>query len=227
MGTTPARRRVGEGRVGEGGFTLVETVIAMAILFGALVMALDKIAANVHATNKAKLLSAAIGLARGKMLDLEEELLQKGFQETAESFEGDFSDEGFPAYAWKAKVEKVEMPALGQLQTAQGKSGEGESPGSGLIGLAGAGGGNATQAAGAATISSQFEMIANVLKLGIRKVTLDVQWKVGRKEDKFTVVAYFTDPKAVDQAMAGINAFAGGAGGAAPGGAPSGGGGGR
>lgn len=186
----------------ERGFTLVETVIAMAILFGALVIALSRVTGDVNATNKAKLLSAGIGLARGKMYDLEEELAQKGFQEMSEEEEGDFSDEGFPAYHWKAKIEKVELPSLAQMQTAQGKAGEGEPVGSGLTGLIGAGGGNATQAAGAATISSQFELISGVLENGIRRVTLEVTWKVGRLEDKIVVVAYFTDPKAVDQALA-------------------------
>ena len=88
--TRPMRR---EDR--ERGFTLVETVIAMAILFGALVMMLSKVTADVNDTNRAKLLSAAVGLARGKMLDIEEELAQQGFQDTAETMEGDFSDEAF------------------------------------------------------------------------------------------------------------------------------------
>jgi general secretion pathway protein I len=196
-------------RHGERGFTLVETVIAMAILFGALVMMLSKVTADVNDTNRAKLLSAAVGLARGKMLDIEEELAHTGFQDTSEEMEGDFSDDGFPRYKWKAMVEKVKLPALQQLQEG-GKDASGEEGGgvgSGLTGLMGQGGGNATAAAGAATLSSQFDMVSNVLEMAIRKVTLTVTWKVGNVEEKMVVVCYFTDPKAVDAAMSGINAL--------------------
>ena len=71
------------------GFTLVEVMIALAILFGALVMMLSRVTADVQATNRAKLLTAATGLARAKMMDLEEDLLFKGFQDTEETAEGD------------------------------------------------------------------------------------------------------------------------------------------
>jgi prepilin-type N-terminal cleavage/methylation domain-containing protein len=208
----------------QAGFTLIEVVVAMAILFGALVIGLDRVTTDVNSTNQAKLLSAAIGLARSKMFDLEEELAQKGFQEMTEDDEGDFSAEGFPAYKWKAKIEKVKIPSIGQLQTAQGKQGEkgagsGEEVGSGLTGLMGAGGGNATAAAGASTIASQFELISGVLENSIRRVSLTVSWKVGRVHDEFTVTCYFTDPKAVDTALAPLNALAGAAGAGGAGGA--------
>jgi general secretion pathway protein I len=192
------------------GFTLVEVMIALAILFGALVMMLSRVTADVQSTNRAKLLSAATELARGKMFDIEEELLFKGFQDTAEDMEGDFSDDGFPRYTWKAKVEKVELPALQQLQAGQvqgsaKKEGEGEGGvGSGLTGLMGAGGGNATKAAGASALAGSFDMISKILEQAIRKVTLTVTWRAGKHEETLVVVCYFTDPKAVDQGLGGL-----------------------
>ncbi len=200
------------------GFTLVEVMIALAILFGALVMMLSRVTADVQSTNKAKLLTAATGLAHAKMLDLEEELLFKGFQETAEEIEGDFTDEGFPRYTWKATIEKVELPPMAKLQAGQQGEGGGDGAGgvgSGITGLMGAGGGNATAAAGSAALAGQFEMVSQILEQAIRKVTLTLTWKAGRHTETLTIVCYFSDPKAVDQGVAGMLGGAAGAPGAA------------
>ncbi len=194
------------------GFTLVEVMIALAILFAALVMMLSRVTADTQATNRAKLLTAATGLARGKMMDIEEELLFKGFQDTSEEMEGDFSDEGFPRYTWKAKIEKVELPPLQQLQQGQqaaknSKNSDGSEsggPGSNLAGLMGQGGGNATQSAGASALAGSFDMISKILEGAIRKVTLTVTWKAGRTEETLVVVCYFSDPKAVNQGLGGM-----------------------
>jgi general secretion pathway protein I len=194
------------------GFTLVEVMIALAILFAALVMMLSRVTADTQATNRAKLLTAATGLARGKMLDLEEELLFKGFQDTSEDEEGDFSDEGFPRYTWKATIEKIELPPLQQLQQGQGaaaasKNADGTStgaPGSNLTTLMGPTGGSASQAQGASALSGSFDIVSKVLESAIRKVTLTVSWKAGNKDETLTIVCYFSDPKAVDQGLGGL-----------------------
>jgi general secretion pathway protein I len=194
------------------GFTLVEVMIALAILFAALVMMLSRVTADTTATNRAKLLTAATGLARGKMLDLEEELAFKGFQDTEATMEGDFSDEGFPRYTWKAAIEKIELPPLQQLQQGQAAANsstnadgtETGAPGSGLTSLMGAGGGSATQAAGASALAGSFDMVSKILEGAIRKVTLTVSWKAGKIEETLVVVCYFTDPKAVDQKTSGL-----------------------
>jgi general secretion pathway protein I len=196
------------------GFTLVEVMIALAILFAALVMMLSRVTADTQATNRAKLMTAATGLARGKMLDLEEDLLFKGFQDTSEDEDGDFSDEGFPRFSWKAKIEKIELPPLQQLQQGQGaaaasKNADGTStgaPGSGLTSLmgTGAGGGSASSAQGASALSGSFDMVSKILESAIRKVTLTVSWKAGNRDETLVIVCYFTDPKAVDQGLGGL-----------------------
>lgn len=190
-----------KSRSTQSGFTLLEVVIALGILFSALVVLIRSTAADVQATGRAKLLTVATGLARTKMLDLEEELLHKGFQEMAETLEGDFSEEGFPKYSWSAMVEKVSLPSLGDLQNAQGKASESESPLAGFL-PSGAGGGDAASAMG--MIQPFFGMVSGVLENAIRKVTLKLTWKVGAREESMTLVCYFTDPKAVDQAVGGL-----------------------
>jgi general secretion pathway protein I len=194
-------RRPGRG---QRGFTLIEVLIALAILFGGLVMMLSRVTADVQATNQAKLMTAATGLARAKMLDIEEELLQKGFQETAETMEGDFADEGFPRYTWKATVEKIELPPLAQMQAAQGAEGQGAGTTPGASGTPAVPSGPASQAGGASMLSGSFDMVTQILEGAVRKVTLTVEWQAGRRKESMTVVCYFTDPKAVDSGLGGL-----------------------
>ena len=208
--------RAGRTRGGEGGFTLLEVMIALGILLAGMVVLLDSSGRNVRASNRARALGLATNLARAKMLDIEEELLHTGFQDTAETMEGDFSDEGFPRFTWSALVEKVQLPGAGALQTAVGEAGTQGDPGqsgagqaAGVAGILGTA--DPTAAAGFSMIMSQFELIRGVLEQAIRRVTLTVTWKVGNREEKLTVVCYFTDPKAVDTALGGLpNPNAGG-----------------
>lgn len=214
----------------ERGFTLLEVMISLAILFGSLVVLLRVSTQNVWASQRAKFLTAATNLARLKMLDLEEQLLHEGFQEMSEELDGDFSEEGYPKFKWSAKIEKVELPSLAQLQAAgsEAQGGDKAAIGSNLSATIGAaGGGSASGAAGAALIQSQFQVIAGVLEASIRKVTLRVEWKVGGDEEHMVVVCYFTDPKAVDAAIGAAGLGGGPPAGGSDGGGGSGGGGSR
>jgi len=187
----------------ERGFTLMEVMLALAILAGGLALSIATTAANVKQAHRAQLLGVATSLARGKMLDIEEELLQEGFQELDQSDDGDFSDEGWPNITWEAKIEKIELPGLAALQAADSASEEGGTP-SGMSGTSESA--SPTAALGAGLISSQFEMISSVLEASIRRVELTVTWKVGQDTESMVVVCYYTNDQGVTQAMAGAPA---------------------
>ena len=199
-------------RARQNGFTLLEVMIALSILFASLVGLLWRTTQNVRATGKAKMLTVATHLARAKMYDIEDELLHEGFQDTVEEMSGDFSDEGHPSFSWKAAVEKVKLPSLGEAETQLGEDGEGGPSGGPLGGLAELAGGfgdlvgagqTGASSAGLGALMSQFDLVRGVLENGIRRVTLTVTWKHRDREESFDVFCYFTDPKAVDQAMQG------------------------
>jgi general secretion pathway protein I len=117
------------------GFTLLEVMIALALLGLALVVLIKSAAGNIFSAQQAHMMGVATDLARAKMYQLEEKLLKDGFSDT-EQTEDDrpFDDEGWPAVLYSYKIEVVELPGWEQLQAmAKGrcKSSEAEA-GSGL-----------------------------------------------------------------------------------------------
>jgi prepilin-type N-terminal cleavage/methylation domain-containing protein len=211
-----------------GGFTLLEVMLALAILSITLVGLLGRATGNVRLTQEVAMRGTVAALARGQMYEIEDLLLREGFQELDQTLEDDFGDQGWPDIHWQASIEKVELPGLGSLQALQGGAGEGtgedgaaggEQAGGGLLSsMLSLGGGAATgtgedTSADASFISSQFEILRQVLEASIRKVTLTVTWEVGKEEQKMIVACYFTDPAAMQKVLPGVGALAGGGGG--------------
>jgi len=183
------------------GFTLLEVMIALAILGAALIVLLRISSQDVRASYRAKLLTIATQLARSKMNDIEEELAKNGFTDTGENEQGDFTDEGQKKFLWEATIEKVVLPTTDQLSSDLGKDAkDGKSPSSaaaapGLPGVAGfadsmlgnkavsemmgTSSGSATGGLGASMVQMYFPLISPILENAIRKVTLTVKWRVG------------------------------------------------
>ena len=86
------------------GFTLLEVIIALAIL-GTSLMAIFEVSSQaIYAHVYAKKLTVATLLARSKMIDLEQEMYDKGFQLDDDEQAGDFSEEGWSSFKWRAKI---------------------------------------------------------------------------------------------------------------------------
>jgi general secretion pathway protein I len=105
------------------GFTLVEVMIALALLGLGLIVIMKSSASNIFYSQESHMIGVTTELARGKMYDVEEYLAKDGFSESDQGKNGDFADEGWPNVKWEAKVEQVELPAYEQLQNlAQGQA---------------------------------------------------------------------------------------------------------
>jgi general secretion pathway protein I len=198
------------------GFTLLEVVVALAILAVALVAVLDINAQSVASHVYARRLTVATLLARSKMVDLEQKLHDKGMNVDDEEDSGDFAEEGWPSYRWRAKIIAPRTNGLSpeqlfgailNLPLGDGSSG---GPGSLLAGIFGASGkapaggpraaadtsGNSTQAllgamgpmAGMA--SAQFTQMVDQLQKSVREVQLTVTWKEGRLTESFDLVTH-------------------------------------
>jgi len=127
------------------GFTLLEVMIALALLGLGLTVLVKSAANSIFNTQQAHMMGVATDLARAKMYDLEEKLLKDGFSDTTTEEEDQaFADEGWPLIHYSYKIEVVELPSWDQLQAIA----TGHASGSGAAGSAGSGGVSSGSGAG-------------------------------------------------------------------------------
>ena len=188
------------------GFTLLEVMIALAVLGMSLSVLIRSQQLSVRAANRAKLMTVAVMLARYTMVEVEDKLFEDGFSDFDQTETGDYDEEGFKRYTYELKVDKVELPANVNAESFSsmlgGGSGDDSSGSSSSSGSSGAGGSPA-KSLGSMLIGKQFELIKNVLEQSIRRVQVKVLWKEGSRTRDITVVGYFTDPRKVDMAVSG------------------------
>ncbi|WP_223635168.1 prepilin-type N-terminal cleavage/methylation domain-containing protein [Corallococcus sp. EGB] len=199
---TPTRRR--------GGFTLLETMVAMAILSVALMAIFDLNSGAVANHVYTKRLTVAALLARSKMTDLEQKLYDDGFEADDDEQSGDFSAEGWPQFKWRARViapktdgvtpEQL-IGAIFNLPMGGGDSGD---PLGGLASLFGGGssGGKGGTPPGSSTSASplgasamsmaqpMFTQMVDQLTKSVREVHLTVYWKEGTQVESVDVVTH-------------------------------------
>ncbi|MBN8231431.1 prepilin-type N-terminal cleavage/methylation domain-containing protein [Corallococcus macrosporus] len=193
------------------GFTLLETMVAMAILSVALMAIFDLNSGAVANHVYTKRLTVASLLARSKMTDLEQKLYDDGFEQDDDEQSGDFSDDGWPQFKWRARIiaPKTDgvtpdqlIGAIFNLPMGGGDSGD---PLGGLAGLFGGGGGGdgkgSTPPGGTTTASPlgasamsmaqpMFTQMVDQLTKSVREVHLTVYWKEGTQVESVDVVTH-------------------------------------
>ncbi len=196
------------------GFTLLETMVALAILALSLmaVFNLNSGAIAMHAYTK-KLTVASL-LARSKMTDLEQELYDKGFSNDDEEKTGDFSDEGWSAFKWRAKIiaprtdgvspDQI-LGAIFNLPTGSGDSQgplgafsallSGSAPDGGTAPITGSPLPPGAQVAGrlgpmGGLIQTQFTQLVDQITKTVREVDLTVTWKDGKQLESLDLVTH-------------------------------------
>ncbi len=187
------------------GFTLLETVVALAILAMALMAIFDINSGAVSNHAYAKKLTVATLLARSKMTDLEQQLYDDGFAADDKEESGDFSREGWSQFKWRAKViaPKTEGVSPEQLVGAifNLPIGEGGDLG-GLASMFGAGGGkkddkggpqqgmNPMAGAAMGMAGPMFSQMVQQITQTVREVRLTVYWKDGTQVESLDVVTH-------------------------------------
>lgn len=178
------------------GFTLLEVMVSLAILAVSLIVLTNIVSNNVRATNRAKLMTAATFLARGKMVEIEDRVLYQGFSDTTIEEAGDFTEEGYPLFRWTTIVERVELPtdvAQQAQQAATQKTQSAEASQNPLMAMTGFLGG---------FMSTLIEPIRLGLQEAVRRVTVRVYYpELGRGEQMLEVQSFMTDPSRLDMAM--------------------------
>jgi len=184
------------------GFTLLEVMAATAILSLTLTVIIGVISNNVRATTHARLLTTATFLARGKIVSLEDTLIEKGFQDLDEVDDGNFADDGFREFGWSSAIEKIQLPTdmAKTAQQAAGNLSQKKDPMQALTGMIGG------------LMGMFIEPVRVGLEESVRRVTVRVFWmERGRPEQSVEVVMYVTDPAKLDLALSLGGAAAAGA----------------
>jgi len=180
-------------RRAESGFTLLEIMVAVAILASTLVVLLSIVTNNVRSTNHAKMTNAATFLARTKMVEVEAQILDLGFTDNDESKSGTFRDLGYPQFRFDTLIERIELPSdLAQKARDQSttETKDSKDPMSMLTGFMGG------------MMASFIDPVRLGLQESVRKVTVRVLWdEHGRRDQTLEVVQYLTDPAKLDLAL--------------------------
>ncbi|OJT16208.1 prokaryotic N-terminal methylation motif domain protein [Archangium sp. Cb G35] len=190
------------------GFTLLETVVALAILALALMAIFDINSGAVSNHAYAKKLTVATLLARSKMTDLEQKLYDEGFSNDDDEETGDFSQEGWDNYKWRAKIIAPQTDGVSPEQLIGAifnlPIGEGGDMGglAAMFGGGGAAGGKDGQSgpsqttsnpmAGAAMGMAQpmFTQMVQQITQTVREVHLTVYWKEGTQVESLDLVTH-------------------------------------
>ncbi len=144
------------------GFTLLEVMVALAILGVAIAEIIGFQARGVLLNNRARRLTEATMLARNKMVEhqlkLEQDMLRGAFPEPGEE-EGEF-DRPYEMYKYKIELKKVEIPAPPAPEGEQNQ----------LMGMMG-------------TVTKQ-------ISAAVRELKLTVSWDEQGKEKKISVATH-------------------------------------
>ena len=202
------------------GFTLLEVLVAIAILGLGLTVILGSQVGLFTNASRGQHLTVATNLARCKMGDIEVSLLKLGYQLTDVNDDGPCcgDDDGNEGYHCAWKVERVTLPELPLNGVDGGSAPAGDAgldlgPISMLTGLNQPGGkalsdksstsdlaktlGNAPSPMGLAPMmmSMVYPTLKPMLEASIRKVSVTVTYKEGKFERELLITQYVTNPQ--------------------------------
>jgi general secretion pathway protein I len=202
------------------GFTLLEVLVAVAILGLSLTVILSSQVGLFAGVKHGRNLSFAANLARCRMGEVEVELLKNGYPLIEQADEGPCCDgEPDAVYDCSWKIDRVELPepplaededplgilggadggvgplsALQELQTNGASVLAGDGGISGLTELFAESGEVGVGGLAPMVMATVYPSLKPMLEASIRKVTVTVRWKEGQRERELSVVQYVTNP---------------------------------
>ena len=155
----------GNGR--QFGFTLIEVIVAVAILAGGIIVVASAWSGNYLRIRKANLYNNVAILLQQKITELEAQYAGKPIEEIPEEKKGDFGSE-LPRYRWEISSQEFEMPDLSSI----------------LVNRDGGADENLLQV---------IQQTTQFINKSVKEVTVAVFVKSRKKEIKFEVNTYFVD----------------------------------
>lgn len=190
-------------------FSLLEMMVAIALLSLGLVLLLQVQARSIQLAQQAREMTIATQLARAKLLDCQVDLLKKGFSIGDYDEEGDFSDEQMPGFFWECHAYKPEMPVADatDINTAAAGGALGMDPSATEAASGGGGGGQADPMMG--MIAPIVAQMSGILGDSIRELHVIIRWGTGEDMQEMTVTTHVIDKTAVNNVAAMIAQQAG------------------
>ncbi|MBX3181011.1 MAG: type II secretion system protein [Polyangiaceae bacterium] len=215
----PSRRAVPSA---ERGFTLLEVLVAVAILGLGLSVILSAQTGLFQNATRAENLSVAPGLIRCKMNELELDLLRDGYSVMDQHESGPCCEEDTNrrfSCDWSVELIKLPEPrdigfgsgdggldiggssgglgALGALAQADtlGASGLGQQDLGGVASMLTQSGGNPIDGVASIVMGMVYPQIKPMFEASIRKITVKVRWKEGKVERDLSAVQYVASPQ--------------------------------
>lgn len=152
------------------GFTLLETLIAMAIMVVAFASILAVESGSIRASEHAKQLNIVAMLAKNTMVDLEYKFEGKTFDEFKKEDSGTF-DAPYENYQWKTEIKEIKFPNLN---------------------FGSSGGANKNEENGD-TEEMLMKLITNFFNKAMREAVVTISWKRGTGEQSFTLSTYWVN----------------------------------
>ncbi len=185
------------------GFTLLEVLVAVAILSISLTSLLSSQMASLRATDQARRLSSVAFLAEAQLIEMEWQLKQDGWGQDDQVFEGDFADEGWPDVEYICISDIIELPDYNEL--VQAKDAADTDDGNDFVQDAG------DQAFGA--LGMAWPIVKEAIEQSIRKSWCTVRWSPDGNRSKLsdewlcedsefdclTIATFWTDPEKLKQ----------------------------
>jgi general secretion pathway protein I len=206
------------------GFTLLEVMVAIAILGLSLAVILSSQVGLFSSVQRTQNLTLAVGLARCRMSEVEVDLLEKGFQLLDVIEDGPCcEDEEDSTFNCEWKIERVELPEMTDLATLagedtdsggsgdaitqlmelkdKGKEGFSTMGGTGVPDLAsltsafGSDPSASMQGIAASLMGLVYPNLKPMLEASIRRVTITVRWREGSRDRTLAVTQFVTRPQ--------------------------------
>ena len=155
-------------RTGTEGFTLLEIMIAVAIMVVAFTAILSVQQGSLRATERAKILNTVAMLAKAEMTATEVKMEGKEFSDLKDEEEGSFP-EPYIDYRWKREIKEVEFPGFSTGNTDEDSGAGGEF--ANMLG----------------------QLVSNFLSKAVREVTVTIIWKRGAGDQSYSLTTYWVD----------------------------------
>ncbi len=175
------------------GFTLLEIMIAMAILSISLLALYSSMGNSLRISGQAETTGEATQLARKKMteimMSLDEDIARGAFPEEKEE-QGTF-DKPFEKYKWSYVIKKVEIPVL--QPPGSKPAGTVGDPGTSNTGSSSAGAsGQSTTPGLEGAAANMAQMVTKKISESLRELKLTISWGENDNEEKVVITTHLS-----------------------------------